>query len=190
MSNGMSWARLYWINGHYREWDSEKQQLRRFGTVEIVLKKLENVESANQSWFEEAKSHLTITSKWPNIASCYGLTQDISDGNYMLNATEGEQEGFHSKTYDFSIPDNVDDFNNSSNQKTSKINNIFKTSSKRLSKIFKKLQINSKNDIQNDNRKETIQQGSINDEEAYNNPNLHSEEQDELEIPDEISPEK
>ncbi|EXX57923.1 Skm1p [Rhizophagus irregularis DAOM 197198w] len=73
-----------WINGHYREWDSEKQQLRRFGTVEIVLKKLENVESANQSWFEEAKSHLTITSKWPNIASCYGLTQDISDGNYML----------------------------------------------------------------------------------------------------------
>ncbi|CAB5204600.1 unnamed protein product [Rhizophagus irregularis] len=106
-----------------------------------------------------------------------------------MNATEGEQEGFHSKTYDFSIPDNVDDFNNSSNQKPSKINNIFKTSSKRLSKIFKKLQINSKNDIQNDNRKETIQQGSINDEEAYNNPNLHSEEQDELEIPDEISPE-
>ncbi|CAB4424101.1 unnamed protein product [Rhizophagus irregularis] len=106
------------------------------------------------------------------------------------NATEGEQEGFHSKTYDFNIPDNVDDFNNSSNQKTSKINNIFKTSSKRLSKIFKKLQINSKNDIQNDNRKETIQQGSINDEESYNNPNLHSEEQDELEIPDEISPDK
>uniref|UniRef100_U9U385 Uncharacterized protein n=1 Tax=Rhizophagus irregularis (strain DAOM 181602 / DAOM 197198 / MUCL 43194) TaxID=747089 RepID=U9U385_RHIID len=59
-------------------------------------------------------------------------------------------------------------------------------SSKRLSKIFKKLQINSKNDIQNDNKKETIQQGSINDEEVYNSPNLHSEEQDELEIPDEI----
>ncbi|UZO05821.1 uncharacterized protein OCT59_026160 [Rhizophagus irregularis] len=106
-----------------------------------------------------------------------------------MDIINGEQEGFHSKTYDFSIPDNVDDFNNSSNQKTSKINNIFKTSSKRLSKIFKKLQINSKNDIQNDNKKETIQQGSINDEEAYNNPNLHSEEQDELEIPDEISPE-
>ncbi|GBC17263.2 kinase-like domain-containing protein [Rhizophagus irregularis DAOM 181602=DAOM 197198] len=200
----------YWINGHYREWDSEKQQLRRFGTVEIVLKKLENVESANQSWFEEAKSHLTITSKWPNIASCYAKnnSETKTNSNYTnssrlftskihqfdnlpepKNATEGEQEGFHSKTYDFSIPDNVDDFNNSSNQKTSKINNIFKTSSKRLSKIFKKLQINSKNDIQNDNKKETIQQGSINDEEAYNNPNLHSEEQDELEIPDEISPE-
>ncbi|GBC17262.2 kinase-like domain-containing protein [Rhizophagus irregularis DAOM 181602=DAOM 197198] len=95
------------------------------------------------------------------------------------NATEGEQE--------------VDDFNNSSNQKTSKINNYFKASSKRLSKVFKKLQINSKNDIQNDNKKETIQQqikGPINDEEVYDSPNLHSEEQDELEIPDEIPSDK
>ncbi|RGB39627.1 kinase-like domain-containing protein [Rhizophagus diaphanus] len=377
-----------WINGNYREWDSEKQQLRRFGTIEIVLKKLENVKSANQSWFEEAKSHLTISAKLPIIARCYGLTQDISDGNYMLvimkmnmdlrkylqqnynqliwkekirivyeiieaiywihkenaihrdlhsgnilfsqfndswyisdlgfcgpadkstksiygnlpyiapeiisgkgytfasdiysiailipeidseipleyknlmeqcwdadpskrpnigilvdkigeihllyqnkpnelfqskaknnsetktnsnytnssrvftskihqfgnlpepkNATEGEQEGFHIKTYDFSIPDNVDDFNNSSNKKTSKINSYFKASSKRLSKVFKKLHINSKHDIQNDNKKETIQQqikGPINDEKVYNSPNLHSEEQDELEIPDEI----
>ncbi|GBC17264.2 uncharacterized protein OCT59_026159 [Rhizophagus irregularis] len=109
------------------------------------------------------------------------------------NATEGEQEGFHSKTYDFNIPDNVDDFNNSSNKKTSKINSYFKASSKRLSKIFKKLQINSKNDIQNDNKKETIQQqikGPINDEEVYNSPNLYSEEQDELEIPDEIPSDK
>ncbi|CAB4479016.1 unnamed protein product [Rhizophagus irregularis] len=58
---------------------------------------------------------------------------------------------------------------------------------------LKKLQINSKNDIQNDNKKETIQQqikGPINDEEVYNSPNLHSEEQDELEIPDEIPSDK
>ncbi|POG75414.1 kinase-like domain-containing protein [Rhizophagus irregularis DAOM 181602=DAOM 197198] len=410
-----------WINGNYEEWDSEKQQLRRSGTIKIVLKKLENVESANQSWFEEAESHLTMSAKLPYITRCCGLTQDISDGNYMLvimkmdmdlrkylqqnynqltwkgkfrivyeiiealywihkenaihrdlhsgnilfsqfndgwyisdlgfcgpadkssksiygnlpyiapevingkgytfasdiysiailmweissgqlpfinykhddydlamdiingmrpeivseipleyknlmeqcwdadpskrpdidiliekireihllyqnkpnelfqlkaknnsetktnsnytsssrvftskihqfdnlpepkNATEGEQEGFHSKTYDFNIPDNIDDFNNSSNQKTSKINNYFKASSKRLSKVFKKLQINSKNDIQNDNKKETIQQqikGPINDEEVYDSPNLHSEEQDELEIPDEIPSDK
>jgi hypothetical protein len=43
-----------WIGGDYYEWDSEKQQLKRkFGTYEVVLKSLENVESANQSWFEE-----------------------------------------------------------------------------------------------------------------------------------------
>ncbi|CAB4494820.1 unnamed protein product [Rhizophagus irregularis] len=45
------------------------------------------------------------------------------------NATEEEQEVFHSKLYDFNIPNNMDD-------------------------------------------------------EIYNNPNFHSKEQDELEIPD------
>ncbi|CAB4376509.1 unnamed protein product [Rhizophagus irregularis] len=64
---------------------------------------------------------------------------------------------------------------------------IFKDSSKKLSKLFKKLQINS-----NDDKNEAIQQQikrqniDIYDEmdEACNNPNLHSEEQDEFEIPD------
>jgi hypothetical protein len=41
------------INGCYKEWDSKNQQLIRWKTHEVVLKKLENVESANQSWFEE-----------------------------------------------------------------------------------------------------------------------------------------
>ena len=42
-----------WIDGRYYEWVSKKQQLERFGTINVVLKKLENVESANQRWFEE-----------------------------------------------------------------------------------------------------------------------------------------
>jgi hypothetical protein len=42
-----------WINGHYLEWDSKEQQLKRFGRQEVILKRLENVKSANQSWFEE-----------------------------------------------------------------------------------------------------------------------------------------
>ncbi|PKY51372.1 kinase-like protein [Rhizophagus irregularis] len=73
-----------WINGSYDEWDSKKQQLKRFGNFNIVLKKLENVENANQSWFEEAKSHLYISNKWNEVVQCYGLTQDPSNGNYML----------------------------------------------------------------------------------------------------------
>ncbi|CAB4422192.1 unnamed protein product [Rhizophagus irregularis] len=106
------------------------------------------------------------------------------------NATEEEQEAFHSKTCDFSIPDNIEDFNNSNDQKinkTSKINSIFKGDSKRLSKVFKRLQISSKNDVPIDHKKETTQQmkGSVNDDdEIHNNPNLHSEDQDEFEIPD------
>jgi len=42
-----------WIGGHYREWDFNKQQLKRCGTLEVILKRLKNIESANRSWFEE-----------------------------------------------------------------------------------------------------------------------------------------
>jgi hypothetical protein len=42
-----------WIDGRYDEWDSKKQQLIRLGSQYVVLKRLENVENANQSWFEE-----------------------------------------------------------------------------------------------------------------------------------------
>ncbi|CAB4438778.1 unnamed protein product [Rhizophagus irregularis] len=102
------------------------------------------------------------------------------------NATEEEQEAFHSnKSYNFHIPNNIADFDELDNQKnSSKIISIFKVGSKKLSKIFKR---NSKNDIQ-----ETMQQqikkyhDDIDDDEIHNNPNLHSEEQDELELPDNI----
>jgi hypothetical protein len=42
-----------WIDGKYEDWDSKKQQLVRFGTHKVILKKLENVKSANRNWFEE-----------------------------------------------------------------------------------------------------------------------------------------
>ena len=45
-----------WINGRYSEWDSkEKRLVREFESraLFVILKKLENVESANRSWFEE-----------------------------------------------------------------------------------------------------------------------------------------
>ncbi|PKY61626.1 hypothetical protein RhiirA4_486988, partial [Rhizophagus irregularis] len=75
------------------------------------------------------------------------------------NATEEESE--------------VDDFNKSSNRNdgmSSNMNN--KADSKKLSKMFEKLQIKNRSNF-------------VSDEiEIYNNPNLHSEEQNELEIPD------
>ncbi|CAB4419301.1 unnamed protein product [Rhizophagus irregularis] len=62
--------------------------------------------------------------------------------------------------------------------------------SKRLSKVFKKLQINSKNDNQINYGKEIVEQQQIkninidDEDEIYDDKNFHSEEQDELEIPD------
>ncbi|EXX57913.1 polo kinase CDC5 [Rhizophagus irregularis DAOM 197198w] len=72
-----------WTDGHYVEWDSKEKQLKRLGQS-VILKKLENVESANRSWFEESKSHLSISNKYSQVAECYGLTKNPSNGNYML----------------------------------------------------------------------------------------------------------
>ncbi|POG63883.1 kinase-like domain-containing protein [Rhizophagus irregularis DAOM 181602=DAOM 197198] len=73
-----------WIDGIYEEWDSKVQQLVRFGTHYVILKELKNVENASQSWFEEAKSHLTLSNKSSEIVQCFGLTKNPSNGNYML----------------------------------------------------------------------------------------------------------
>uniref|UniRef100_U9SNA1 Protein kinase domain-containing protein n=1 Tax=Rhizophagus irregularis (strain DAOM 181602 / DAOM 197198 / MUCL 43194) TaxID=747089 RepID=U9SNA1_RHIID len=73
-----------WIGGRYHEWDSKEQQLKRCGSMEIILKKLVNIERADRIWFDEAKSHLTISNKWPDIVKCYGLTRNPLDGKYML----------------------------------------------------------------------------------------------------------
>src|SRR3954470_2588730 len=42
-----------WIDGRYDRWINEEKQLKRLGEHDVVLKKLENVENANRSWFEE-----------------------------------------------------------------------------------------------------------------------------------------
>jgi hypothetical protein len=42
-----------WIDGRYGKWDSKEKKLTRLGTQKVILKKLQNVESANRSWFDE-----------------------------------------------------------------------------------------------------------------------------------------
>ncbi|GES78413.1 kinase-like domain-containing protein [Rhizophagus clarus] len=74
----------YWIDGCYDEWDSKEKKLKRYGAHRVVLKKLENVESANRSWFDESKFHLCISNKHSHIVQCYGLTKNPLDGNYIL----------------------------------------------------------------------------------------------------------
>ncbi|CAB5374792.1 unnamed protein product [Rhizophagus irregularis] len=96
------------------------------------------------------------------------------------NATEEEQEAFHSKLYDFNIPNNINDFNKSNEQNSNKSSEVITgDTSEKLPEEFKKLQINSNND-----EKEKTQKYVDEDDDVYNNPNLHSKEQDELEIPD------
>ncbi|CAB4425885.1 unnamed protein product [Rhizophagus irregularis] len=109
------------------------------------------------------------------------------------NATEA----FHSNnSYDhFNIPDNINDFNSSSNQSydsISKASSILKDDNEELSKSFNELQVNSNEDNQTNYVKEIVEQQQIknmfnvdDEDEIYDDKNFHSEEQDELEIPDE-----
>ncbi|POG77645.1 hypothetical protein GLOIN_2v1853255 [Rhizophagus irregularis DAOM 181602=DAOM 197198] len=169
-------------------WDADPSKRPDINTlIDKIYLILQYINSLPQL---EVNSNLEIHNLETNYVSS---TSKLFEFNYLpepRNATSEEQEVFHSKTYDFKIPDNIDDFDRSYKQNSnnsSKIIKIFKDSSKKLSKLFKKLQINS-----NDDKNEAIQQQikrqniDIYDEmdEACNNPNLHSEEQDEFEIPD------
>ncbi|PKC54694.1 hypothetical protein RhiirA1_542787 [Rhizophagus irregularis] len=88
----------------------------------------------------------------------------------------------------------IEDFNNPSQNyaSTSKANSILKGMSKRLSKVFNKLQIKSNNGNQINYGKEIVEQQqikqynlNINDEdETYDDKNFHLEEDDVFEIPD------
>ncbi|GBC30802.2 kinase-like domain-containing protein [Rhizophagus irregularis DAOM 181602=DAOM 197198] len=116
---------------------------------------LKNVENASQSWFEEAKSHLTLGNKNSEIVQCF----------------EEEQKAFYTtRSYDFSISDNTSNHNQY-------ISINFKDNdSKESSRLFKKLKMENV-EVQNDYEREIMQQRSnISDnDEVQNNPNLHSE---------------
>ncbi|POG82761.1 kinase-like domain-containing protein [Rhizophagus irregularis DAOM 181602=DAOM 197198] len=66
-----------WTDGPYDKWDSKKQQLKRFGMLRVILKKLENDEDANISWLEKANN------KFSGVVKCFGLTIN-PEGYYML----------------------------------------------------------------------------------------------------------
>ncbi|CAB4438044.1 unnamed protein product [Rhizophagus irregularis] len=150
--------------------------------------------------FKSEIDNLEVNKVEENYTSSRLLTSKIHNfGNLPepRNATEEEQEVFHSKLYDFNIPNNINDFDKSNEQYSKKLS----SDSEKLSKEFINLQNSNKiiqqqmkrKDIDiDDDEKEIIQQrtkrqniGDVDDDdEVYNNPNLHSEEQDELEIPD------
>ncbi|CAB4435781.1 unnamed protein product [Rhizophagus irregularis] len=130
-----------------------------------------------------------------NYASS-GLSTSKIHNFEKLPEPKNATEAFHSKLYDFNIPNNINDFNESNKQYTL-------GDSEKLPEELIKLQVDSNKIIQqqmkkrkdidiDDDEKEIIQQkikrqnirDIDDDDEVYNNPNLHSNEQDELEIPD------
>ncbi|PKY12559.1 kinase-like protein, partial [Rhizophagus irregularis] len=127
---------------------------------------------SNSKCLEMNKTNMNYTSSRLSTTKVY----QFENFPEPRNATKEKQKAFYSKSYNFTIPYNVDDFDSQISKDNSK---------SELSKEFIKLKIN---DIQTDYNEEKIMPQRIvidvDGDEMYNNPNLHSEEQDELEIPD------
>ncbi|PKC71550.1 hypothetical protein RhiirA1_390451 [Rhizophagus irregularis] len=121
-----------WIGGCYKEWDIKIRQLKRVERpgiqnliTKVVLKKLENIESANQSWFDEIY-------QFENLPE-------------PRNATEV----FYSKLHEYNNKDN--NKNNKSISKIFKAKN--KKLTKMLKKLQKKNDVN--NDDKNKSNPQT-----------------------------------
>ncbi|PKK64487.1 hypothetical protein RhiirC2_854280 [Rhizophagus irregularis] len=137
-------------------WDADP--LKR-PDADTVCDKIEKInlyyQNMSDELFKSEMDNLEMNKVEENYISSRLFTSKIHNfGNLPepRNATEEEQEVFHSKLYDFNIPNNIDDFNKSNEQ--------------------------------NNDEKEKTQKYVDDDDKVYNNPNFHSEEQDELEIPD------
>ncbi|PKY61268.1 hypothetical protein RhiirA4_486009 [Rhizophagus irregularis] len=164
---------LEYINLMKQCWDADPSKRPDIGTLLNEIDKL--------NLYYQTKSNELLTQleednnlEINNVSSLENYTNSTSK-LYQFenlpeprNATEEEREAFYSKSYNFYIPDNIDDFGKSVNQRDSD------------TLVNKDVQINYY-------KEEIMQRRSKNidiDDEVQNNPNLHSEEQDELEILD------
>ncbi|CAB4473831.1 unnamed protein product [Rhizophagus irregularis] len=75
-----------WINGGYDEWNSKEKQLERKGRHKVILKRLESIESANRSWFEEAKSHLAYCHEIHQILKSYNQNENNEYSTNIYNS--------------------------------------------------------------------------------------------------------
>ncbi|RIA85455.1 kinase-like domain-containing protein [Glomus cerebriforme] len=119
-------------------WDADP--LKRPST-ELLFDRINRINLSYQKM-----PHESNTTKNLKITTCTNSTDKLSKFHQFIenlpepkNATEEEQEAFHSRPYNFQIPDNVEDFDESNSQKNNRSGNF--------------------EDVQNDYiRKETIQQ--------------------------------
>ncbi|PKC72591.1 hypothetical protein RhiirA1_531094 [Rhizophagus irregularis] len=186
-------------------WDADPSKRPDIGTLEVeiyaLLQYYQNIsdEILQQETNINLEKNKLINNKMTKHINSKLFTSKIHQFKNLpepKNATEEEQEAFHSKSYDcFNIPDNIEDFNNSSSQNyagTFKASSILKDDSEELSKSFNELQINSNEDNQINYGKEIVEQQQIkqynlnieDEDKTYDDKNFHSEEDDVFEIPD------
>ncbi|PKC65774.1 kinase-like protein, partial [Rhizophagus irregularis] len=120
-------------------WDADP--LKRPDTV-ALWERMKRLNLDYQNTDESEIDNLEINEVEENYSSSRLFTSKIHNFGSLpepRNATEEEQEVFHSKLYDFNIPNNINDFNGSNEQYSD---------SEKLPEEFIKLQVNSSEIIQ------------------------------------------
>ncbi|PKY15944.1 kinase-like protein, partial [Rhizophagus irregularis] len=139
-------------------WDADPLKRPDISTLIKIIRKINlYYQSMPDELFQQEIDNLeaNYTSKRLFISKVHNFENLLESRN--------STEASHSKSYDFNIPNNIDDFHKSNERnsvKSSKIINTFRGDSERLPNEFKMLQINSnikgKNIDINDDEKELI----------------------------------
>ncbi|RGB40006.1 kinase-like domain-containing protein, partial [Rhizophagus diaphanus] len=165
-------------------WDADP--LKR-PDADSLVEKMEKINIYFQNMTDELLQSEIDNLEMNKVEENYTSSRLSSEIHNFENLPEPRNatEAFHSKLYDFNIPNNINDFNGSNKQYSD-------SHSEQLPKEFINLQINSNKIIQqqmkrknidnDDDEKEITQQkskrqniGDIDDDDdVYNDPNLHS----------------
>ncbi|RHZ43520.1 hypothetical protein Glove_1033g16 [Diversispora epigaea] len=72
-----------WIDGYIKRWNIEKKQWKRYGKLEVVLKKFFNFENSNEEFLNEVTIRLK-TNLFIRSIRIYEITKDPETNKYMM----------------------------------------------------------------------------------------------------------
>ncbi|CAG8527876.1 7456_t:CDS:2 [Cetraspora pellucida] len=73
-----------WEIGPFKEWDAEKQVLKRGDNDVYILKSLKNSKTADELWLKNAIKSLTFERFSQSLIKCYGLTRNHNTLDFMI----------------------------------------------------------------------------------------------------------
>ncbi|RHZ83308.1 hypothetical protein Glove_97g64 [Diversispora epigaea] len=73
-----------WVDGDIRYWDMENQHWKRYGQLEVALKKFNGIVDINEDFLNEMEIHLRTRDALSNSIIFFGITKDPETHEYMM----------------------------------------------------------------------------------------------------------
>ncbi|PKY55764.1 hypothetical protein RhiirA4_475454 [Rhizophagus irregularis] len=110
-------------------WNADPLKRPDAYALRIKIRKINlNYQNMSNELFKSEIDDIEMNKVEENYTSSRLFTSKIHNFENLpepRNATEEEQEAFHSKLYDFNIPNDINDFNKSNKQSSSKVITTF-----------------------------------------------------------------